>query len=49
MTTTEYRDQLIKKYNETVAMLQRVEGAISACDELLKSQEGPTEEEPTDD
>ena len=50
MTTSEYKEQLIQKYNETIAMLQRVEGAIAACDELLKSQEETTtEEEPTDE
>jgi hypothetical protein len=49
MTTTEYKEQLIQKYNETVVTLQQIQGAIAACDELIKSQEEPTEEEPTDD
>jgi|TARA_R100000030_G_scaffold18984_1_gene13212 hypothetical protein len=52
MTTSEYKEQLIQKYNETVVALQQIQGAIAACDELLKSQEEPTstfEEEPTDE
>ena len=51
MTTSEYKEQLIQKYNETVITLQQLQGAITACDELLKSEE-PTstfEEEPTDE
>ena len=49
MTTTEYKEQLIQRYNETVVTLQQIQGAIAACDELTKSQEEPTEEETTDD
>jgi|TARA_Y100000033_G_C2678955_1_gene78072 hypothetical protein len=49
MTTTEYKEQLIQKYNETAVALQQIQGAIAACDELLKSQEETTEEETTDD
>jgi hypothetical protein len=51
MTTSEYKEQLIQRYNETVVALQQIQGAIAACDELLKSQEEPTteEEEPTDE
>ena len=51
MTTAEYKEQLIQKYNETVVALQQIQGAIAACDELLKSQEetAPTEEESTDE
>ena len=45
MTTIELKEQLVKQYNETVVNLQRLEGAIAACDELLK----PTEEETTED
>ena len=45
MTTTELKETLVKQYNETVVNLQRLEGAIAACDELLK----PTEEETTED
>ena len=49
MTTTEYKEQLIQRYNETAVVLQQIQGAIAACDELLKSQEETTEEETTDD
>ena len=51
MTTTELRDQLVKQYNETATNLQRLEGAIAACNQLLEgaATEETTEEEPTDD
>ena len=51
MTTAEYKEQLVQKYNETAVMLQQIQGAIAACDELLKAQEetAPTEEESTDE
>ena len=49
MTTTEYKEQLIQKYNETAVTLEQIRGAIAACDELLKSEEEPTEEETTED
>ena len=48
MTTTEYKEQLIQKYNETVVALQQIQGAIAACDELIKAQE-TTEEETTEE
>ena len=43
MTPTQLKEQLIKQYNETVTSLKVLEGAIAACDELLK----PIEEEET--
>ncbi len=46
MTTAELKENLIKQYNETMVNLQRLEGAIAACDQLLKEE--PTEET-TDD
>ena len=51
MTTAEYKEQLIQKFNETAVALQQIQGAIAACDELLKAQEetAPTEEESTDE
>ncbi len=49
MTTTEYKEQLIQKFNETAVALQQIQGAIAACDELLKSQEETTEEETTEE
>jgi len=45
MTAAQLKEQLIKQYNEAVSSLKVLEGAIAACDELLK----PTEEEPTTD
>ena len=42
MTTTELKEKLIKQYNEMITNLQRLEGAIAACDELLKPEEEPT-------
>ena len=47
MTSTQLKENLIKQYSETIAQLQRIEGAIAACDELIKSEE-PTAEEETD-
>lgn len=44
MTTTEYKDNLIKQYNELVVSLQRLEGAIAACNTLLEKE---TDEEET--
>ena len=43
MTTTEYKEQLVKIYNEAVANLQRLEGAIAACNALLEVQDEDTE------
>jgi len=43
MTTTEYKEQLVKKYNEAVVNLQRLEGAIAACNALLEAQDEDTE------
>ena len=47
MTTTEYKAQLVKQFNETAANLQRLEGAIAACNALL--EEETTEEETTEE
>jgi hypothetical protein len=49
MTTTEYKENLVKQYNETVVNLQRLEGAIAACNELLQAQEETTTDEETTD
>jgi hypothetical protein len=52
MTTTEYKETLVKQYNETVTNLQRLEGAIAACNALLKEEaakEETTEEETTEE
>ena len=47
MTTTELRDQLVKQYNETVQNIQRLEGAIAACNQLIETEDDdlvPTDE-----
>jgi len=47
MTTTELRDQLVKQYNETAVNLQRLEGAIAACNQLIETEDDdlvPTDE-----
>ena len=48
MTPAEFKEKLIKQYNETLTALQRIEGALSACYELMKEEEATTEES-TDD
>ena len=47
MTTTEYKEKLVKQFNETVTNLQRLEGAIAACNALL--EEETTEEKTTEE
>ena len=50
MTTTELRDQLVKQYNEMVTNLQRLEGAIAACNQLIESEDEELDtEEKADD
>lgn len=44
MTPTELKERLIKQYNEAVVTVQRLEGAITACSELIQSTEDTTEE-----
>jgi len=39
MTTTEYRDKLVEQYNQTVATLQQLQGAIAACNELIATED----------
>ena len=46
MTPTTLKENLIKQYEDTLATLRKIEGAIYACDQLT---EEPTEEEPTTD
>ena len=45
--TTAFKQQLIEKYEDTRALLQRLTGAIEACNELEKAaeEEAVTEEE----
>jgi hypothetical protein len=47
MTPSELKETLVKQYQDAVVNVQRLEGAIAACDELDKSQEEPTTEEET--
>ena len=42
MSPSELKQNLVKQYNEVVNQLQQLQGAIAACDELLKEE--PTEE-----
>ena len=48
MKPAELKETLIKQYEQTITQLRQLEGAIQACDELLKEEE-PTEEPTTDD
>ena len=47
MTPAELKENLLKQYDQVITQLRQVEGAIAACDELLKAEE--TTEEPTTD
>jgi hypothetical protein len=38
-TPIELKETLIKQYNESIENLRRLEGALAACDELLKKEE----------
>ena len=51
MTPTEYKENLVKQYNETLVNLQRLEGAIAACNELtyVQNNQDTTTEETTDE
>jgi len=44
-TPTELKESLIAQYNELVVQLQRIEGAIAACDQLTPQPEEETDEE----
>ena len=52
---TAFKQQLIEKYNDTTVLLQRLAGAIEACNELEKAatteeeEKETTEEEETTD
>ena len=47
-TPSSLKAQLIEQYNNAVATVQKLEGAIAACNELeaAESDETPTEETP---
>ena len=48
MTTVELKQQLVQQYNEMAVNLQRLEGAIAACDKLLEPSTDD-DDEATDD
>ena len=48
MKPAELKEILIKQYDQAITQLRQIEGALQACEELLKDDE-PTEEEPTTD
>ena len=35
MTTTEYKEKLIKQFEQTASTLEQLRGAIAACNELI--------------
>lgn len=51
MTPTELKETLIKQYNEAIVTIQRLEGALSACTELINSEttEDTSDSQETDD
>lgn len=42
------KDNLIEQYNQTIVQLQKLEGAIAACNELITAEEETTTEETPD-
>jgi hypothetical protein len=46
MTPTQLKENLIEQLNQAVAQVQQLQGAIAACDELLKEE---TTEETTEE
>ena len=42
------KDTLIEQYNQLIVQLQKTEGAIAACNELLNATEETTTEETPD-
>ena len=48
MTPAQLKENLLKQHENTITQLHQLEGALTACDELLKTEE-PTEEPTTDD
>jgi len=45
MTPAEYKEKLVNEYNQTVVNLQRLEGAIAACNAMLVTEDEPTTED----
>jgi hypothetical protein len=46
MTPTQLKENLIEQLNQAVVQVQQLQGAIAACDELLKEE---TTEETTEE
>ncbi len=44
MTPAELKENLLKQFDEAVANVRRIEGALAACNELLKEEEQLTDE-----
>ena len=42
----ELKDSLVEQYNQLIVQLQKTEGAIAACNELLNAEETTPEETP---
>ena len=47
MKHQELKDNLIKQYNDTIANLQRIEGALAVLNQLDEEEAAPTAEEET--
>ena len=39
MTTTEYKEKLIKQFEQTASTLEQLRGAIAACNELISQND----------
>lgn len=44
-TPIELKENLIKQYNDLIGQIQRIEGAIAACDQLAPADDTSVEEE----
>ena len=42
MTPSALKETLLKQYNEQVAVLQQLQGALAACDQLLAEESTET-------
>jgi hypothetical protein len=44
MTPSELKENLLKQYEQTITQLRQLEGALQACDELLKEEPTTTDD-----
>ena len=44
MTPAELKQNILKQYEEAITQLRQLEGALAACDELLKKEEPTTDD-----